>query len=491
MLSTREDSLNTKDMEGALSGFLGACPTYEATRHIDGLRANEYGRLDDHRHIYLDYTGGGLYADNQLRQHVALLAVNVYGNPHSSNPTSLAMTHLVEQARDYVYEFFNVSPDEYAAIFTPNASGALKLVGESYPFGAGDQYLLTFDNHNSVNGIREFARARGGQTNYVPVVLPDMRVDEAQLADYLDRARPGGHNLFAYPAQSNFSGVQHPLEWIGQAQARGWDVVLDAAAFVPTNCLDLSRWKPNYVPISFYKMFGYPTGVGCLLARRDSLAKLQRPWFAGGTITVASVQGDKYYMAEGEAAFEDGTPNYLTIPAVEIGLRHIAAIGIDSIHDRVRCLTGWLLDNLLGLQHSNGESLVRIYGPLDTQLRGGTVTMNFYDPQGQFFDHRLIEAEANKVNISLRTGCFCNPGGGEIALGLSQTELVACFNQPEERLTLDDFRVCIDGKSSGAVRVSVGLVSDFSDVYHFLQFARSFIDASVEHSQGEFHRVHR
>ena len=491
MLSTREDSLNTKDMEGALSGFLGACPTYEATRHIDGLRANEYGRLDDHRHIYLDYTGGGLYADNQLRQHVALLAGNVYGNPHSSNPTSLAMTHLVEQARDYVYEFFNVSPDEYAAIFTPNASGALKLVGESYPFGAGDQYLLTFDNHNSVNGIREFARARGGQTNYVPVVLPDMRVDEAQLADYLDRARPGGHNLFAYPAQSNFSGVQHPLEWIGQAQARGWDVVLDAAAFVPTNCLDLSRWKPNYVPISFYKMFGYPTGVGCLLARRDSLAKLQRPWFAGGTITVASVQGDKYYMAEGEAAFEDGTPNYLTIPAVEIGLRHIAAIGIDSIHDRVRCLTGWLLDNLLGLQHSNGESLVRIYGPLDTQLRGGTVTMNFYDPQGQFFDHRLIEAEANKVNISLRTGCFCNPGGGEIALGLSQTELVACFNQPEERLTLDDFRVCIDGKSSGAVRVSVGLVSDFGDAYHFLQFARSFIDASVEHTQEELNRVHQ
>jgi selenocysteine lyase/cysteine desulfurase len=226
-----------------------------------------------------------------------------------------------------------------------------------------------------------------------------MRVDEAQLADYLDRARPGGHNLFAYPAQSNFSGVQHPLEWIGQAQARGWDVVLDAAAFVPTNRLNLGRWKPNYVPISFYKMFGYPTGVGCLLARRDSLAKLQRPWFAGGTITVASVQGDKYYMAEGETAFEDGTPNYLAIPAVEIGLRHIAAIGIDSIHDRVRCLTGWLLDNLLSLRHSNGESLVRIYGPLDAHMRGGTVTMNFYDPQGQFFDHRLIEAKANKVNM--------------------------------------------------------------------------------------------
>ena len=131
MLPIRQDDLNIEDADGAFAGFLDACPTYGTTRHIDGLRANEYGRLDDHRHIYLDYTGGGLYADDQLRQHVALLAENVYSNPHSSNPTSLAMTCLVEQARDYVYEFFNASPDEYAAIFTPNASGALKLLGAS------------------------------------------------------------------------------------------------------------------------------------------------------------------------------------------------------------------------------------------------------------------------------------------------------------------------------------------------------------------------
>jgi len=47
-------------------------------------------------------------------------------------------------------------------------------------------------------------------------------------------------------------------------------------------------------------------------------------------------------------------------------------------------------------------------------------------------------------------------------------------------LTLDDFRVCIDGKSSDAVRISVGLVSDFADVYRLLQFTRGFLDASAE-----------
>jgi len=466
-------------LAAAGADFLRAYPGFEDTRLIDELRAAEYSRVDEHRHVYLDYTGGSLYADSQLTKHTDLLCEGVFGNPHSSNPTSMAVTLLIDRTRERVLEFLHASPDEYAAIFTPNATGALKLVGESYPFRPGGRFLLTFDNHNSVNGIREFARARSADVTYVPIVLPDTRVDESALTKELGRVRPGTDNLFAYPAQSNFSGVQHPLEWIGLAHDEGWDVLLDAAAFVPTNRLDLSRWKPDYVAISFYKMFGYPTGVGCLLARRSALTKLERPWFAGGTITVASVQGDRHYLHDNEAAFEDGTLNYLSLPAVEIGLDHMAEVGADTIHERVRCLTGWLLSNLTAVRHRNGEPVVRIYGPLDTKSRGGTVTMNFYDPEGRFFDHLLIEGEAAAVGISLRTGCFCNPGGGEIALGFSRPELVACFSRPDERLTLDDLRLCIDGKSSGAVRVSVGLVSNFADVYRFVEFVRGFVDRRV------------
>lgn len=456
--------------------FLKAFPTYPTTHIIDDLRAVEYARLDLGGHIYLDYTGGGLYAESQLRRHHRLLAEHVFGNPHSGNPTSQAATQLVEHTREYILKFFNADPQEYVAIFTSNASGALKLIGESYPFANG-RYLLTFDNHNSVNGIREFAHARGGEVTYIPVALPDMRVDESQLDRELARPSKRGHNLFAYPAQSNFSSVKHPLEWIEKAHAHGWDVLLDAAAFVPTSPLDLSRVKPDFVPISFYKMFGYPTGVGALLARKAALAKLRRPWFAGGTITVASVQGDKYYLAEGAAAFEDGTLDYLNIPAVEIGLKHLESIGYDVISERVHCLTGWLLKNLTEMKHSNGVPLVRVYGPTRMEGRGGAVTVNFYDRDNKALDHRFIEEQANKVNISLRTGCFCNPGAGEVALGISRLELDVCFTQPghEERLSIDDFRLCIDGKSSGAVRISVGMVTNFKDVQGFLAFARSLL----------------
>jgi molybdenum cofactor sulfurtransferase len=460
------------------SNFIQKYPTYDQTHDIDELRDRDYARLDRLGQVYLDYTGGGLYAESQLRLHQQVLAGHVFGNPHSSNPTSLAATRLIESTRVAILQFFNADPDEYTVIFTQNASGALKLVGESYPFEPGGHFLLTFDNHNSVNGIREFAHVKGAEVTYIPISLPDMRVDMDSLNTSLDLAAAGRNNLFAYPAQSNFSAVQHPLEWIERAHAKGWDVLLDAAAFAPSNPLDLGKYRADYVSLSFYKIFGYPTGIGALVARRPALQKLHRPWFAGGTITVASVQGDRYYLAEAPAAFEDGTLDYLNIPAVEIGLRHVQSIGLATIHERVRTLTGWMLDNLSEMKHGNGVPLVRIYGPLTTVKRGGAVSTNFYAKDGSAIDHRFIEQAANQHNISLRTGCFCNPGAGEIALGISQPELVACFTQPahDQRLSLDDFRLCIDGKSSGAVRVSVGMVSNFEDVQVFLKFAEGLLN---------------
>lgn len=459
--------------QAAYEEFLASYPAFKNTYHLDDLRASEYRRLDDQKHLYLDYTGGSLYGDIQLREHMELLRQGVFGNPHSSNPTSKAMTQLDEHARQYVLRHFNASPDEYVVVFTPNASGALKLVGESYPFAPGGRYVLTFDNHNSVNGIREFARHKGAEIVYIPVLRPELRVDEEKLFQALNEAQPGQYNLLAYPAQSNFSGVQHPLEWVERARAKGWDVLVDFAAFVPTNRLDLSQVKPDFLSLSFYKMFGYPTGIGCLIARKAALAKLRRPWFAGGTITLASVQGDGYYLAEGEAGFEDGTINYLTIPAVEIGLKHIEAIGIDVIHERVSCLTGWLLNALLNLHHRNGAPLIRLYGPADMYMRGGTVSFNLLDAQGNLINFRQIEARANAANISLRTGCFCNPGAGEVANNLTREDMSGCFREIQP-MSFDEFLTFMDGKATGAVRVSLGLVSNFSDVYQFIQFVETY-----------------
>jgi selenocysteine lyase/cysteine desulfurase len=461
----------------SLRDFQRRFPAYGETAHLDVLRGAEYARLDRLGHVYLDYTGGGLYADSQLRAHLELLAANVFGNPHSNNPTSLAMTELVERARDAVLAFFGADAAEYTVIFTPNASGALKLVGEAYPFAPGGRYLIAYDNHNSVNGIREFARARGARVTYMPTLAPDLRLDPSAIAAELAAPGAGAASLFAYPAQSNFSGVQHPLDWVADAHAHGWDVLLDCAAFAPTNRLCLDEIKPDFVPLSFYKMFGYPTGVGALLARRAALARLHRPWFAGGTITIASVQGEGWhYLIPDAAGFEDGTVNYLSLPAVEHGLRHLEAAGIDAVHTRVLSLTGWLLEQLAALRHDSGAPLARIFGPRTVDRRGGTVAFYLLDPEGVPYDVRRVEALAGEQRISLRTGCFCNPGDGEIAHGLQRDEMAQCFTG-DAPVAFRDFVTLIHdrtGKTPSTIRVSLGIVSNFADVYRFMDFVTTF-----------------
>ncbi|TSA21374.1 aminotransferase class V-fold PLP-dependent enzyme [bacterium] len=470
-------NIDSASMEQELEFFRQRFPEYEKTTQIDELRAEEYGRLDRVGHVYLDYTGGGMYSEYQLREHGKFLKDGIFGNPHSNNPSSLASTKVDESARRYVLEYFNASPEEYTVIFTHNASGALKIVGESYPFGPGSRYLLTFDNHNAVNGMREFARAKCASITYVPNAAPELRIDETRIEEELAKPNPHARNLFVYPAQSNFSGVQHSLEWISKAHAFGWDVVLDAAAFVPTNELDLSKYHPDFVPLSFYKMIGYPTGVGCLIAKRSALKFLRPPWFAGGTIEMASVQGDRYLLSEGEKAFEEGTIDYLNLPAVEIGLRYMKQIGVQKIHERVTSLTAWLLEKLAGLHHKNGTPVIEIYGPRDTLSRGGSIALNFLDQNGRVFNFHYVEEASSAFNISLRTGCFCNPGAGEIAFGLTKTDLVACFDE-EERASFERCIIAAKGKTAGAVRISLGIVSNFSDVYNFVRFAETFRDKS-------------
>jgi molybdenum cofactor sulfurtransferase len=468
------DTRRAASLEETEAAFRRAHPRYADTAALDELRRSDFERLDAGGHVYLDYTGAGLYADSQLNEHVDLLRANVFGNPHSLNPTSAAMTELVEQARTAVLDFFRASPEEYVAIFTPNATGALRLVGEAYPFHAGDRFLLTFDNHNSVNGIREFARARGAETTYVPSEPPDLRVDEQLLPRYLTEVSGEHHNLFAYPAQSNFSGVQHPLDWIDLAHARGWDVLLDSAAYVPTNRLDLSQWHADFVALSFYKMFGWPSGVGCLLARREALAKLERPWFSGGTIVAAFVQREWYQSAPGAAHFEDGTINFLNLPAVEIGLRLLDRIGIEAIHTRVEALGARMLDTLGSLRHANGAPAATIYGPRNTDHRGATIAFNFLHPDGGVVDERYVERVAGKHNISLRTGCFCNPGAGEVAFTISRDTLVG--GEFGDAMTIDDYVEAIGLPSGGAVRASLGLVSNVADAHRFETFACEFVD---------------
>jgi selenocysteine lyase/cysteine desulfurase len=121
--------------------------------------------------------------------------------------------------------------------------------------------------------------------------------------------------------------------------------------------------------------------------------------------------------------------------------------------------------------------MVRLYGPVTTESRGGTITLNLYDPDGHLVDYRRIEELASAQHISLRTGCFCNPGAGETAEGLTESDMLA--GAAADDMTLPRFMQIIQhrgGKSAGAIRASLGLVSNFADVFRFAAFVQTFRD---------------
>jgi selenocysteine lyase/cysteine desulfurase len=198
------------------------------------------------------------------------------------------------------------------------------------------------------------------------------------------------------------------------------------------------------------------------------LERLWRPLFAGGSVYLASVQGDWHTLAPGEARFEDGTVSFLQIPDLESGLAWVNGIGIDQIHQRVMCLTGWLLNRLTALRHGNGEPMARIYGPAGTRDRGGTVAFNLLDPGGRIIDERAVVRDTAAAGISIRTGCHCNPGASEAASQLAEPVWRKAARARIQ--TMDQYLSLLGLPSAGALRASVGLASNVDDVERLLAF---------------------
>jgi selenocysteine lyase/cysteine desulfurase len=441
------------------------------------LRTRDFARLDAGGHAYLDFTGSALYPERLVTEHTDLLRSSVLGNPHSESPASLASTALICEARARVLRFFDADPDEYVVCFTANTSGALQLVGSAFEFGPNAPLVLAADNHNSVNGIREYAARAGAEVHYLPLDA-ELRLHDAATRLNVLAQQHDGSGLFAFPAQSNFSGVQHPLSLVRKARSLGYAVLLDAAAFAPTTSLSLREVPADFVACSFYKLFGYPTGIGALVARRDALARLRRPWFAGGTVEYVSVQHGSHLLRDGAEGFEDGTPNFLAASAVVRGLDFLESLGLANVKRHTSALAEQLVRVLRSLRYADGAPFVHVYGPRDRYDLGATVTFNLLDRDGNALPYELVESCARRQRISVRGGCFCNPGASEFAFEfVADRGAVALEETRREGWTLPRFarrmRESAASRGIGAIRASLGVPSNAADVDRLVDLVES------------------
>ncbi|XP_063046924.1 molybdenum cofactor sulfurase isoform X2 [Engraulis encrasicolus] len=478
----------------SFEGFQEIWGVYGYDNDLPEMIEREFSRIKGF--TYLDHAGTTLFPESQIKAFYKDLTRNVYGNPHSHNPSSRLTHDTVEHVRYRVLEHFNTSPEEHTVIFTSGCTAALRLVADSFPWsstggddgGPGSLLCYLTDNHTSVVGIRG-ASSRLGVT-CLPVSPHEVETRASHSPQVTPPApaftgEPSPHHLFCYPAQSNFSGRKYPLSYARGIHTRRlypacdrpgrWLVLLDAAALVGCSGLDLRECPADFIPVSFYKMFGFPTGLGALLVRNEAAALLRKGYFGGGSTAAYLASDGDYFVPKSSVSsrFEDGTINFLDIIAVHHGfeaLHRLTGGSMVCVQQHTFGLARYTYAMLSSLLHSNGRPLARIYCDNEFQepaTQGPILNLNLLDHHGEVVGYSQVDKLASLFNIHVRTGCFCNTGACQSFLGISNQAVKD--NLEAGHVCGDDIDL-VDGRPTGSVRVSFGYMSTFEDCQRFLTF---------------------
>ncbi|CAK8998727.1 unnamed protein product [Durusdinium trenchii] len=447
-------------------------------QHIEDFRKDQLSHLGEV--VYLDYAGAALFSRAQLAE---LLLTSSLGNPHSSR----ASEELLDRSRDLVLHMFRTTRATHSVVFTSGATQSLELLGEHYPWTVnGGCFLYADESHTSVLGLRQFARrSNWAFGTFALEDLPNL-ANDLSAAKMIEGQVPesiAGCNLLAFPGESNFSGLRTDLSCLSALRQgpQRWRLLLDAAKLACSpGSLDLSQCPADFTVISFYKIFGYPTGLGALLLRHDAAPCLfprdahgpsgpSGPlYFAGGC--VSSVSATSSFVVPRPSLsqwMERGTPHFQGIFTLSVQLATVRRLGTDlarSRHALAVCHEAFL--RTARLRHSNGQRLCRIFGAHEeirwAELQGPTLALELHYADSSPVPYGLVAERAAARKIMLRTGCHCND------------EDIRHFHASGK--VCGDDRGLIEGRSTGIVRVSFGLYSTMEDVSRWIELLVEFQD---------------
>lgn len=394
---------------------------------------------------------------------------------------------MVQGTRLQVLKLFNANPDHFDVIFVANATAAAKLVFDAFrDQNQGFDYYYHRDCHTSLVGGRELSQQH---CCFSGANADDMTEFWLRQNTQHDNTRP---KLFAYPAQSNMNGRRLPLSWPATMRKEGSHkntfVLLDVAAYVSTSPLDLGDHEaaPDFLTMSFYKIFGYPN-LGALLVRKAAAHIFdQRRYFGGGTTDMITCNEDPWVARKRglSESVEDGTGPTHSILALNCAIRVHQRLygGLEQVSRHTGWLARQLYEQLSSLRHSNGRSVCVIYRDPsskygDPTSQGATVAFNVYGVDGRYFDTALVSNEAMASKIHIRAGSLCNPAGMAHALGLDDYELRRVYGAGLRCGAGNSFT----GRPLGMVRVSFGACSTQDDVGEFMNFMRtSYVDRTSD-----------
>lgn len=404
------------------------CSLTDYELNVESLRrleSTEFAHLAGE--VYLDHAANAIYPSSLISEYSKKLTDetcqgtwSLFSNPHSQSQSGAYTSLRVQLTREKILRrLFNTDNGEYEVVFVNNATAGLKLVAENFRFTSGSScFAYVMDNHTSVVGMREIAWSNGCR---VYCLIEDENQLEKFNSKLVERKLDSpndnipGANLFVYPAQSNFNGRKYSLQLMEKVRDTGisdiatngeWFICLDTASYLSTSPLDLSEHKPDFLVISFYKLFGFPTSLGALLIRKsDRMRNVlnAKKFYGGGTVDMALIDEDKVCLRNCSCTngqertiknnsyhefLEDGTVPYLEIIAVDLAIEKwqklTLGMGFNIIQTYVDYLRQYCMQALLSLKHFNGKSLVEIYQKNGNITYGPIVAFNLKTSKGTF-----------------------------------------------------------------------------------------------------------
>ena len=431
-------------------------------------------------HIYFDNASSILYSNKLLNNiEEKEKEINYYSNPHSLNNSSQLTNTKIELIRTKVLKYINADPTIYTCVFTGGTTDSLKKIGEYFNWNINSNYIYTVDNHTSVIGIREYALNKGSNVTVIDFI--NNNIDELSILFRQESKLNNNNNnnnnnkekinLFSMPAESNFSGKKYKKEYINLIKEKYGDTLFlyDTAKYASSNNLDISDNIIDFCVLSFYKIFGYPTGLGALIIKKDCIKHLNKNYFGGGTVSVLSTNND-YFISNNHfnSWMEDGSPNYLSIISLEQNLNS------KINNDYISKLTYDFYNKIRNYKYSNGNNVFILYDiPLDYNYtkfcknHGSIITFNILKENGDYFGYKEFEEICVLNNISVRTGCLCNTGACHKNLNINFDDLQSNLLRGHSCSQSIDI---IDGKPTGVIRVSFGSMNTINEIDLFLEF---------------------
>ncbi|MBI2676162.1 MAG: cysteine desulfurase [Candidatus Aenigmarchaeota archaeon] len=300
-------------------------------------------------------------------------------------------TEAYEGVREKVLRLINAREKE-EIIYTRGTTEAINIVTGSVLLNSlqkGDEIVLTVMEHHS-NLVPWLAMKKRG----IDVKFVDINDDGTLKMEQFEVLITKKTRIVAVSCASNLLGTINDARKIAKiAHENDALALLDAAQAVPHMPVDVKAMDCDFLAFSGHKMLG-PTGTGILYGKRYLLEEMEPVQFGGDMIKEVHLTHATWNDLPWK--FEAGTPNIAGVIGLGVAIDYLQKIGLSNIRMHEKQLIAYALKTLKEIKG------IRIFGPMDPEIRGGVISFNLADVH----PHDLATV-LDYEGIAVRSGHHC------------------------------------------------------------------------------------